>query len=512
MLRLNCYDVGRAGQFGADYRFISTVFGGMPSACVVLVVTGVFLAFSFGEISRTVAHFGIQLAVNAIVASVVIVPIAFVLLYVPLRISSLFALCYGVIGILCAPILAISGFWPVNIFSILNAFDPAQFAYLSAWTITTLAYWAALPLFFVIARFGVRSLLSSHRTHIAIRTPLPKPWRPLSALRYIFGVQAAYGWSWPLLLARAFFAAGLVCFFYSLYGTANKLGLLTETCYLDETGRTISLGQVRQHYHECLLGIDSLMGGSLLVLLNAGMGVLVGIAGVFIGRELYRDFLTKRHNAYSEYGGDILFLRPFNEDARTFRDNATPSQWAFFDLVDQAENFARLLDQTVSELGRTVAVGSPTRRSTGGLTLEEVSLPSEEWRLSVSNMAEDADAIVFVDGEGEGIAWERNMLLSGQHVGKTLFLMSASGDWRSIQEIMQLAGYADESVSRKVSMLSRKHIPVGVHIGRGTVRLYYSKTFQMSAYHTTILDFCNFSGLRAGTRLRNASRPNLASA
>jgi hypothetical protein len=296
----------------------------MPSACVVLVVTGVFLLFSFGEISRTVGHFGTQLAINAVVASVIIVPIAFVLLYVPLRISSLFAFCYGAIGILSAPLLAISGFWPVNIFTTLDLADPAQIAYLSAWTITTLAYWAALPLFFIVARFGVRSLFSSHRTHVAIRTPLPKPWRLLSVMRYIFGVHAAYGWSWSLLLARAFFAAGLVCFFYSLYAAANKLGLLTQTCYFDHSGETISLTQVQQHFHACLLGIENLMGRSLLVLLNAGMGVLVGIVGVFIGRELYRDFLTKRYNAYSEYDGDILFLRPFNEDAKTFRDNAAP--------------------------------------------------------------------------------------------------------------------------------------------------------------------------------------------
>jgi hypothetical protein len=242
------------------------------------------------------------------------------------------------------------------------------------------------------------------------------------------------------------------------------------------------------------------------------MGVLVGVAGICIGRELYKSFLSERHNVYAEHKGDILFLRPFNEDARTFRDNAVPSRWAFFDLVDQAENFARLLDQTVSEFGRTVAVGSPMRRSAGGLTLKEVSLPSEEWQASVSKMADDAHAVVFVDGESKGIAWERNMLLNGQHLGKTLFLISASGNWRSVQEIAELAGFADESISQKISSLARKHIPVGVHISGSAVRLYYSKTFKMSAYHTAMLDFCNFSGLRARAPMRNTARTNLARA
>jgi hypothetical protein len=155
-----------------------------------------------------------------------------------------------------------------------------------------------------------------------------------------------------------------------------------------------------------------------------------------------------------------------------------PSRWAFFDLVDQAENFARLLDQTVSEFGRTVAVGSPTRRSTGGLTLEEVSLPSKEWQSSVRSMAEEADAIVFVDGEGQGIAWERNMLLNGQHVGKTLFLIGTSGNWRSIREIVRLAGCEDDFVSRKIGLLSRRHTPIGIHVGGDTLRLYYSKLFR----------------------------------
>lgn len=504
-MRLDFYNVGTAGRFGADYRFISTFFGGLPAACLALAVTGIFLFFSFGEISRTVAQFGLQLAANAVLASALIIPISYMLLYLPLRISSLFALLYAAVGMLSAPLLLISGFWPVNIFSTLSFFEPSQVAYLSAWTITTLTYWLALPIFLVIGRFGAKSLLSSHRTHITIRTPLPTPWRPLSVLRYIFGVHAAYGWNWTLTLARAFFAAGFACLFYSLYGSASKLGVLTEPCYLDEAGRTIGVSLVRENYLECIHGIENLMERSLTVLLNAGMGVLVGIGGIYGGRQLYSGFLEERHNAYSEYHGDVLFLRPFNEDARTFRDNKTPSRWAFFDLVDQAENFARLLDQTLSEFGRTVAVRSPKGGNTGGQLVTEMSLPMESWQESVKNMAAEADAIVFVDGKSEGVAWERGMLLDAPFTDKTLFLVGAEADWRSIQQIVEHLGIADPLLLRRIGRLSRRHVPIGIHLRADIVRLYYSKAFQMSAYHSAILDFCNNSGLRAGTRHRTVS-------
>jgi hypothetical protein len=129
----------------------------------------------------------------------------------------------------------------------------------------------------------------------------------------------------------------------------------------------------------------------------------------------------------------------------------------------------------------------------------------ESWQESVKNMAAEANAIVFVDGKSEGVAWERGMLLDAPFTDKTLFLMGAEADWRSIQQIVDHLGISDQHLLRRIGRLSRRHIPIGIHLRTDVVRLYYSKVFQMSAYHSAILDFCNNSGLRAGARHRKVS-------
>lgn len=497
-MRVDCLDAGRVGRFGADYRFVSTILGGMPSACLAVIAAGIMLFLGLGQVSRTVAQFGIQLALNAAIASVLIIPLSYLLLYVPVRLMSLVAILYGVIGLATAPLLVLSGFWPVNIFT---ALMPTRFdvlAFQASWLITTLAYWAALPIFLLVAVFGLKALFSSHRAHKAIRSPLPKIWHPLAVLKYIFGVSAAYGWSWALVLARALFAAGLVCFFYSLYNSATRLGQITEGCLLDESGSTLDLAALRASYHHCLLGIENLSGAALTVLLNAGMGVAVGAVGILIGRSMYKDFLEKRSGWLGAAEGDILFLRPFGEDGRSFTDQTERSSWAFFDLVDQAENFGRLLDQTVSELGSTVAVASPNRISTGALTVREIGFPDDEWQSAVVRMAKTSNAVVFVDGEGEGIAWERNMLLEQGFYRKTLFLFGLSGSWGVVEAVIGGADNVDDAVLKKISTLAkRRRLPIGLHISDSAVCLYYARAREMSAYHAAIMDFCNLGGLRA---------------
>lgn len=470
----------------------------MPSACLAVLAAGIFLFIGPGQAFHTIGRFGLQLAVNAAVASVLIIPVSYVLLYVPVRVMSLVAILYAAIGLVAAPFLVLSGFWPVNIFT---ALTPASFdvlAFQASWVITTLAYWVALPIFLLVGVFGLKALFSSHRAHTAIRSPLPKFWHPLSVLKYIFGVSAAYGLSWNLVLGRAFFAAGLVCFFYSLYNSATRLGQLTEVCVLDESGRALDLTSLQASYHHCLLGIENLSGAALTVLLNAGMGVVVGLAGILIGRALYRDFLEKRSGWFGAADGDILFLRPFGEDGRSFRDQTRRSSWAFFDLVDQAESFARLLDQTVSEFGSTVAIASPKRTSTGAITVREIEFTDDEWQSAVMRMAKTSHTIVFVDGEGEGIAWERNMLLEQGYYRKTLFLFGMSGSWAVAEAVIGGTNNRDDAVLKKISALAKRQLlPIGLHVSDSDVCLYYAKAREMSAYHAAILDFCNFSGLRS---------------
>ncbi len=506
-MRVDCFDVGRAGQLGADYRFVSTILGGLPSACLAVIVAGIILVLGLGQVSRTVAQFGIQLAVNAAVASVLIIPMSYVLLYVPVRLMSLIAILYGVIGIVTAPLLILSGFWPVNIFTALPFYNVDTLAFQAAWLITTLAYLAAVPIFLIVAVFGLKALFSSHRAHKAIRSPLPKFWHPLSVLKYIFGISAAYGWSWNLVLARSFFAAGLVCLFYSLYNSATRLGYLTEACFVDANGRAIDLGSIRAHYQQCLLGVDS--AAAMTVVLNAGMGVVIGAAGILIGRSFYEEFLNNRSGSFGDARGNILFLRPFGEDGRSFKDQTKRSTWAFFDLVDRAENFARLLDQTVSELGSTVAVASPSRASIGGVTVREIRLRDEEWQAAVERMSMTSDAIVFVDGEGEGIAWERNMLLGQGYYKKTLFLFGLNGSWATAESVIRGTHNEDAAILKKISTLAnRRRQPIGLHISDSTICLYHARSREMGAYHAAILDFCNLSGLRS-PRVASNSRSDV---
>ena len=133
---------------------------------------------------------------------------------------------------------------------------------MGAWTITTLAYWVALPLFFVIARFG--STICVLVTQNTYRNSDTAPEAVAPSFRVAIHIWRSRGVRLELVATAG---TGVLrrrtgMFFLQPIRSSKQIGIIMTTCYFDEAGRTINFRQV-EHYDACLLGIEDLLGRSL---------------------------------------------------------------------------------------------------------------------------------------------------------------------------------------------------------------------------------------------------------
>ena len=166
------------------------------------------------------------------------------------------------------------------------------------------------------------------------------------------------------------------------------------------------------------------------------LGVVLVLAAAPIWAHYLGRFSTRiaraqmRRSLEQVQGADdrppILFLRSFSDDQVQIPPRS-PTRFAHFEqwLLDGSSrsiSLDHLLLQEGTVHGPTVALGKPDE-PVPPYGVSRGYFEHSDWQAAVTRLCEDAQAIVLVIDQSEGLAWEIDFVLSQGHVGKTLFLL-----------------------------------------------------------------------------------------
>jgi hypothetical protein len=119
----------------------------------------------------------------------------------------------------------------------------------------------------------------------------------------------------------------------------------------------------------------------------------------------------------------VLYLRSFEDDDLQL-PTVVSARRPFLELFAQrgSDPFEESIAWQLAPYGPIVAIGRPGR-SIHSLGAARELLPDEIWRAAVSERMAAAGAIVVTIGSTDGLRWELAQLVSGGHLGRTVFVV-----------------------------------------------------------------------------------------
>jgi hypothetical protein len=176
-----------------------------------------------------------------------------------------------------------------------------------------------------------------------------------------------------------------------------------------------------------------------------------GIVAIAVGAVLYRIARSLARAGVAQVlavdpRSPILYLRSFGDDSVPLPTVASARR-PLFELFSLrgADPFEEAVAWELDSYGPVVAVGRPggSLRSLGAA---REHLSNETWHDEIADRMVEAGLIALAPGETEGLMWELNEIVQGQHLGKTLFvfppLSPADLDrrWEHTSELLRAAG------------------------------------------------------------------------
>jgi hypothetical protein len=192
-----------------------------------------------------------------------------------------------------------------------------------------------------------------------------------------------------------------------------------------------------------LLGIAPRTVGYLFAVGGAAVAVL-GAALWRFARELGRARV--RRVLAADHRPPVLYLRSFSDDSLPLPIIASARR-PLFELFSLrgADPFEESVAWELESYGPVVAVGRPGG-SLASLGAAREHLPQETWHAEIAERMRDAGMIVLAPGETAGLAWELGEIVTGGHVGKTMFVFPPlpPGDlerrWHHTADLLEQSG------------------------------------------------------------------------
>ena len=145
----------------------------------------------------------------------------------------------------------------------------------------------------------------------------------------------------------------------------------------------------------------------------------------------------------------VLYLRSFEDDDLQL-PSVVSARRPFLELFAQrgSDPFEESIAWQLAPYGPIVAIGRPGR-SIHSLGAARELLPDEIWRPAVSERMAAAGAIVVTIGSTDGLRWELAQLVSGGHLGRTVFVVPPT-DLDAIRERWRFTVEALRAAAAKV--------------------------------------------------------------
>jgi hypothetical protein len=203
-----------------------------------------------------------------------------------------------------------------------------------------------------------------------------------------------------------------------VFGTMLYLGLQSAFQAYRNTGSLTTVSMTLGFMLAITLGII------LVLAVGPIWAHYLGRFGTRIARAQMRRSLEQVQGADTR--SPILFLRSFSDDQVRIPPRSTTrcghfEQW-LLDGSSRSVSLDHLLLQEGTVHGPTVALGKPDDPAPP-YGVSRGYFEHSDWQAAVTRLCEDAQAIVLVIDQSEGLAWEIEFVLSQGHVGKTLFLL-----------------------------------------------------------------------------------------
>lgn len=154
---------------------------------------------------------------------------------------------------------------------------------------------------------------------------------------------------------------------------------------------------------------------------------LGGIAVAVLGATLFRVARAlgragTRRTLAADRRPPVLYLRSFDDDDVPL-PTIVSARRPFLELfsIRGADPFEESLAWELATYGPVVAVARPGR-SAASLGAAREHLSDETWQQQVGERVEDAAVVVMAIGVTQGLRWELHRVVSGGHLGKTLFV------------------------------------------------------------------------------------------
>lgn len=232
--------------------------------------------------------------------------------------------------------------------------------------------------------------------------------------------------AYMIALIGAIILIGAVTYIGTGGAALTKRGHLTETC----TSSTLLYceAQSAQWGRETLLYYVVALGS--LPLAAAMQSSAKSIGGMSV-----KDALVSSSGEY------ILYLRPFQSDEVLLPKPKLPLITRLISLRPFPLRIEDELFDVADGYLPLIAVGSPKEeeRRVGGEAYREY-LDDSKWQSIVAKRMAQADSVVLVIKDTDGVKWELSRIVGDGHAGKTLFLFdSAAKDEDVYQKIVEIA-------------------------------------------------------------------------
>ncbi len=142
----------------------------------------------------------------------------------------------------------------------------------------------------------------------------------------------------------------------------------------------------------------------------------------------------------------MLYLRSFGDDSVPLPIIASARR-PLFELfsIRGADPFEECVAWELDSYGPVVSVGRPGK-SLASLGAAREHLANDTWHDEIADRMASAGSIALAPGETAGLAWELEQIVTGGHLGKTIFVFPPLAPselvrrWTHTSKILQAAG------------------------------------------------------------------------
>ncbi len=235
-------------------------------------------------------------------------------------------------------------------------------------------------------------------------------------------------------------------------------------------------------------GVLVTVGGltaELVVYKVAAIGAAMIVAGhilFYLGKRLAARHIWNPENP-RDSRRPILFLRSFEDDQLRFRRPWWNVVSQLIGLWSFRRNADEMFIDEIAQYGPVVALGMPGEKGVP-FGASRYYANHEDWQQIVAETAEQAQAIILVAGNTEGVRWEYDLIAERGLLDKTLLLFAPGAN-------------DEETISTALSKLLREEPDVSPDSSRSTIALLASKDGPTILQAEKPLDAAYLASIRA---------------